>query len=212
MSVTETDQTVADTEKDGEDESGSTEEDLSRDDIFHFLQCRRRRLVLKYLQEYTGDSPAIMSDITEHIAALENDTSVRSLTSQQRQRVYIALYQSHLPKMDRAGIVDYNQNRGYVEHTNITADFHPYLNGEPSVLPDSEVQAESEVQASPTEQGSPWPRQRLVTAVLSVIVATVIGLSGFALGLVSGTGLALMATALLGTLTAVHAYSQSAGD
>jgi len=69
---------------------------LDRDDVFHILQCRRRRLVLKYLQEHDG--PADMRDVTEAIAAIENDTTVAQLRSQERQRVYIALYQSAPPE------------------------------------------------------------------------------------------------------------------
>lgn len=117
-------------------ETDSPDERLDRDDVFHILQCRRRRLVLKYLQEHDG--PADMRDITERIAALENDTTVAQLRSQERQRVYIALYQSHLPKMDRDGIITYQQDRGVVERTERTAQFDPYLVNEPTLLPDAD--------------------------------------------------------------------------
>ena len=212
MEVKNADQAEIGTDNNEINDSEPNEEDLSRDDIFHLLQCRRRRLVLKYLREYDGDGPAIMSDITEHIAALENDTTVRSLTSQQRQRVYIALYQSHLPKMDHAGIIDYNQNRGYVECTDLTDDFHPYLDGEPSILPDTESQTESESQASQTEEEPAQPRKRPVVATLSAIAASVLGLGGPVLGSIFGTGLALMTTVLFGALTAVYVHSRSTGD
>lgn len=109
-------------------------EQLDQDDVFHILQCRRRRLVLKYMQE--RDGPADMRDVTERIAAVENDTTVAQLRSQERQRVYIALYQSHLPKMDRDGVVDYDQDRGTVERTARTDAFEPYLVNEPTLFPD----------------------------------------------------------------------------
>lgn len=117
-------------------ETDSPDERLDRDDVFHILQCRRRRLVLKYLQDHDG--PADMRDVTERIAAIENDTTVAQLRSQERQRVYIALYQSHLPKMDRDGIINYQQDRGVVERTARTAQFDPYLVNEPTLLPDAE--------------------------------------------------------------------------
>ncbi len=126
-------------------ETETPDEPLDRDDVFHILQCRRRRLVLKYLQEHDG--PADMRDVTERIAAVENDTTVAQLRSQERQRVYIALYQSHLPKMDRAGIIEYDQNRGVVRRTERTVEFDPYLVNEPTLLPD-----ESTDDAEPTEQ------------------------------------------------------------
>jgi len=113
------------------------ESQLTRDDIFHVLQCRRRRLVLKYLQEYGGAEPARMSDIAERVAAVEHDTTVASLDSRQRQRVYIALYQDHLPKMDQVGVIDYNKSRGEIEPTASTDAFYRYLDCEPSLLSDS---------------------------------------------------------------------------
>lgn len=116
-------------------ETEAPNERLDRDDVFHILQCRRRRLVLKYLQEHDG--PADMRDITERIAAVENDTTVAQLRSQERQRVYIALYQSHLPKMDRDGIINYQQDRGVVERTPMTDQFDPYLINEPALLSDA---------------------------------------------------------------------------
>jgi len=120
-----------------DDADADTQPELTRDDMFHVLQCRRRRLVLKYLQEYDGDGPARMSDIAEHIAALEHDTTVEALQSQERQRVYIALYQSHLLKMDEVGVIDYNQSRGYVEATPVAERFTGYLDSEPSLLGDA---------------------------------------------------------------------------
>lgn len=109
--------------------------ELTRDEMFHVLQCRRRRLVLKYLREYDGEGPARMSDIAERIAAVEHGTTVDALRSQQRQRVYIALYQSHLPKMDSVDVVDYDQDRGAVGTTEFTGRFDPYLDEEPSLFP-----------------------------------------------------------------------------
>jgi len=112
------------------------ESQLTRDDIFHVLQCRRRRLVLKFLQEYDGDGSVPMRDIAEHVAAVEHDTTVDGLASRQRQRVYIALYQDHLPKMDTAGIIDYDQSRGHVAPTAQTVAFYRYLDREPSIVSD----------------------------------------------------------------------------
>lgn len=123
------------------DDTTETDEtdELARDDIFHVLQCRRRRLVLKYLQEH--DTPAKMTDITEKIAAVEHDTTVAALKSQERQRVYIALYQSHLPKLDEEGIIEYQQNRGIVERTERTDAFDRYLDEEPSMRDDDAAES-----------------------------------------------------------------------
>ncbi|MFC6718283.1 ArsR family transcriptional regulator [Natrialbaceae archaeon GCM10025810] len=88
------------------------DERLSKDVIFELLKNRRRREVLAYLLD--ADGTVTLGELAEQIAAWENDTSVNALSSDQRKRVYVALYQTHLPKMDDAGIVEYDQDRGLI--------------------------------------------------------------------------------------------------
>lgn len=95
------------------DADGTEDEKLSHDDLFHVLQNRRRRRVLQYLVD-GGDGPFEMRAIAEQVAAWEYDTSCEGLASDQRQRVYVALYQSHLPKLADVGLIDYDKNRGTV--------------------------------------------------------------------------------------------------
>ena len=93
------------TESDGD-------ERLSKDVIFELLKNRRRREVLAYLLD--AEETVTLGELAEQIAAWENDTDVNALSSDQRKRVYVALYQTHLPKMDDAGIVEYDQDRGLI--------------------------------------------------------------------------------------------------
>ena len=102
--------------------------EFSADEIFHILQNDRRRAVLRYLQD--RNDPVRMRDVAEQVAAWEHDTTVEGLSSTQRQRVYIPLYQSHLPKLDKAGIIDYQQSRGIVERKPLADVFDPYLDAE----------------------------------------------------------------------------------
>ncbi|PCR89141.1 DUF7344 domain-containing protein [Natrinema ejinorense] len=88
------------------------DERLSKDVIFELLKNRRRREVLAYLLE--ADDTVTLGELAEQIAAWENDLEVNALSSDQRKRVYVALYQTHLPKMDDAGIVEYDQDRGLI--------------------------------------------------------------------------------------------------
>ena len=85
---------------------------LSKDVIFELLKNRRRREVLQYLLD--REETVTLGELAEQIAAWENDTTVNALSSDQRKRVYVALYQTHLPKMDDAGIIDYDQDRGLI--------------------------------------------------------------------------------------------------
>lgn len=108
------------------DDSPSDEpEALSPDDIFHILQTNRRRDAISYLLD--REDPVKMSDIAEHVSATEHETTVAELTSTQRQRVYIPLYQSHLPKLDTKGVIDYDKPRGIVRPTERIEVFRPYL-------------------------------------------------------------------------------------
>lgn len=111
----------------GSDETDSPAEEpgFSKDDIFHLLQNERRRLVLRYLRGTEG--PVRMRDVAEQVAAWEHDTTVEELTSTERQRVYIPLYQSHLSKLDEVGVIDYQQNRGIVERKPLADQFERYL-------------------------------------------------------------------------------------
>jgi hypothetical protein len=56
-----------------------------------------------------------MRDVAEQVAAWENDTTVAALRSDERQRVYVALYQSHLDTLADAGVIEYDKSRGVLE-------------------------------------------------------------------------------------------------
>lgn len=88
-------------------------DDVSSDVVYGLLADKRRRYTLHYLKQQ-GD-PIEVREVAEQVAAWENGKSVDELTSQERKRVYIALYQSHLPTLDEEGVVEYDQDRGVVE-------------------------------------------------------------------------------------------------
>ncbi len=100
---------------------------LSLDVIFEILKNGRRRAVLEYLME-TGESVSL-GDLAEHVAARENDKPVSALTSGERKRVYVGLYQCHLPKMDDAGIVEFERNRGHIALGENADQLEEYLGG-----------------------------------------------------------------------------------
>jgi DNA-binding transcriptional ArsR family regulator len=89
----------------------SGQPELSRDVLFDLLRNRRRRLVMRYLGEHDR---AEIGELAEHVAAVENGTDPETLSSSERKRVYVSLYQSHLPKLAEAEVVDYDKERGTV--------------------------------------------------------------------------------------------------
>ena len=105
--------------------SVSDREPLTPDDVFEILSNHRRRMVLYYLRQH-GDSAGV-KELAEEIAAMENDVPVDELTSQQQKRVYVSLYQTHLPKMAETNVIDYDKDEGIVSLTEQTSDIDDYL-------------------------------------------------------------------------------------
>lgn len=91
------------------------QEAVSRGVVFDILRNERRRNVLKYLDEEGGSTT--LGEVSERLAAIENDKPETQITSQERKRLYVGLYQCHLPRMDDAGAIDFNSDRGIVEAT-----------------------------------------------------------------------------------------------
>ncbi len=98
---------------------------LSTEDVYEVLSNRRRRYAIHHLKQ--TDGPVDVSTLAEQVAAWENDKPVAELDSQERKRVYISLYQSHLPTLEKRGLVAYDDDRGIVELTDSIANAEVYL-------------------------------------------------------------------------------------
>ena len=101
---------------------------LTDDDLFEVLHNPRRQQVVEYLR--AGDGTATAGELAEHIAAEENDKSVAELSSYERKRVYVSLYQNHLSVMADANVIDYEKDRKEVSLREEAADLDPYLDGD----------------------------------------------------------------------------------
>jgi hypothetical protein len=99
---------------------------IPKDDAYHILQNGRRRAALRYLLTRDGDLFR-MDDLVEAVAVWEADTSAEDVAEEQRQRVYIALYQSHLPKLDAHDVIDYDQSSGLITVRPLAAVLEPLL-------------------------------------------------------------------------------------
>lgn len=118
---------IQDSKDDTSDNATQQQEkaEASLDVIFETLKNSRRREVLHFLRE--RDERVSLGELAEHVAAIENDTTTDALTSSQRKRVYVGLYQCHLPKMDDIGVVEFNQDRGHITLTEKADAFEEYL-------------------------------------------------------------------------------------
>lgn len=92
---------------------GDESVNLSAGEIFELLKNERRRRVIQYLKT-RDDRTASLSRLATHIAALENDVDETQVSSDERRRVYISLYQLHLPKLENYGVVEFHQDSGSV--------------------------------------------------------------------------------------------------
>ena len=100
---------------------------LDKDALFHILQNGRRRAVLRYLLAHNDRETFKIGDIAEAVAAWETDLTIQEVTASQRKRVYVSLYQHHLPKLASHGVIEYDSSRGTVDPTPRIDRFEPYL-------------------------------------------------------------------------------------
>ena len=106
-------------------ESGSENEVVPQGVVFDILRNERRRRVLKHLDD--ADGRATLGEMAERLAAVENDKPESQITSQERKRLYVGLYQCHLPRMDESGAVAFDDDRGTIETTERTESFLDHL-------------------------------------------------------------------------------------
>lgn len=105
--------------------SRANEEELSRDLVFDILSNPRRRYVLFYLREHEDEIG--LQELASEVAAWENEVEVEELTRAQRKRVYVSLYQTHIPKLESAGIVEHDSEAGTVRLTNRAREVESYI-------------------------------------------------------------------------------------
>jgi hypothetical protein len=109
----------------GEETETGSDDSLSEDELFDVLASRRRRYAVHALEDV--DSEVDLGSLAEQVAMWEYDVDVGELSSAERKRVYTALQQSHLPKMDEAGLVDFDKDRGIIEPAPELNDIDIYL-------------------------------------------------------------------------------------
>ena len=115
---------------DDADAADDSSDALSKDRVFELLKNRRRREVLHYLYEHDGT--ASVSTLSEWIAGRENDVPMEEVTTTQRKRVYVGLYQTHLPKMADAGVVEYDEQTKRVALTDRAVLLLAYCHFDPT--------------------------------------------------------------------------------
>lgn len=126
-----------------------------RAEIFELLSNERRRGAIHYLAH--RDCPVMVEQLVDAVYEWERpDTASRA-------SVYSTLVQTHLPRLEEAGVVEFDRERNVVEPTDEFEAIRPYLT-------DSK------------ERSIGWPEYYLALAAVSIalLVVTWLGVSPFA--------------------------------
>ncbi|QCC56900.1 hypothetical protein DV706_20435 (plasmid) [Natronorubrum bangense] len=102
-----------------------SEHKLTQAELFDVFSNARRRRTVQYLKRHGGSCE--LSPLVEQVAAWENKTDPGEVTRTQRRRVYISLYQTHLPMLEEHGIVDWDPDDHAIELLPGDEVFEPYL-------------------------------------------------------------------------------------
>ena len=92
-------------------------------EIHDLLRNERRRQVIKHLQNTVGTTT--LRDLAERIA--EHETGESPAPKNIRNSVYNSLHQTHLPKLDRQGIVEYDSDRKTIRLTENARSVDVYM-------------------------------------------------------------------------------------
>lgn len=158
--------------------------ELSKDELFRILSNSRRRQIIYFLHR-AGDE-LTLKELAAMVAARENGTAVEDVTDEERQRVYISLYQTHLPKLEASDLVHYDEEERTVELVSDVARRGFFW--------------------MQTEQERPWHRYYGVVGLLGwvFIFGIWLGLPGFAL--IPWAAVAVLVSTLLVAVVLFQVY------
>jgi len=84
------------------------------DVIFRALADRKRRHVLACLQEHHTVS---LADLAEFVAGRESGGDATTVSAEVARDVYLSLYHNHVPKLEEADLLRYDQENDLVTRT-----------------------------------------------------------------------------------------------
>lgn len=100
-------------------------EALTQDEAYDLLSNERRRFVIDSLRE--RGEPIDVMELSRMVAASEYDTAPEELSDQQVKRIYVSLYQTHIPKLDESVVVEHDKDVGTVRLAARVADLDAFM-------------------------------------------------------------------------------------
>lgn len=166
---------------------------ISQDTVFDLLSSARRRYILYYLRREGGS--ASINELAAQIAAWENGVAREELTSQDEKRVYVSLYQTHVPKLEDQGIIEYDSQSGEVTLTDRVREIDRYL-------------------TTPREEEFPWPVYYLGLAAVAVVILALVALGAPIFVLVPSSALGAVIVFVFAVSAMVHylTYRRDRGE
>jgi HSP20 family molecular chaperone IbpA len=107
------------------EQPGNESDDLSKDEIFELLSNKRRRWMVRFLD--AANEPVPLQEFITHIAAKEEGTDPDSVSRKYYKRIQVGLIQTHLPKLQDIGVIEYDEKQRTVALTDAAAVLRPYL-------------------------------------------------------------------------------------
>jgi len=157
--------------------------------IHDVLRNERRRFALEELCE--NGNVLSVRDLSERVAALETGESPAPRNI--RQSVYVSLHQTHLPKLDELGIVEYDADAKAVGLTDRVRELEAY----------TDLTATKESESEPASRSSPmmWYYLSISLVGLCLTGAVAVGIPVVAEG-----GSAAIAAVLFASTLVLAAY------
>jgi len=128
----ENDQTAADsrsTQSGGQVGSAGVDVDgvLELDGVFAALGHPRQRYLLYTLVRDAGDKT--LTELAEKIVAWEQDKPISKVSDDERTRVEVSLYHSHVPKLADLGVLEYQEGENIIVRARNTEQVQAVLGG-----------------------------------------------------------------------------------
>lgn len=90
------------------------------DTVFRMLSSTRRRYVLQHVASQRTTN---IKRATKFVARQEHENP----TDMHRKAAYVSLYQTHLPKLDAAELLNYDEDDGAIERSMYTGHAATYI-------------------------------------------------------------------------------------
>ena len=107
---------------------GADADGITEQEAFAVLAAPRRREALRYLESVGGE--ATLQELVDGVA--EREGVGPDAPASETKRVYVSVYQTHVPRLAAAGVVDYDPESRRVRLTPRAAALLPLLAASPA--------------------------------------------------------------------------------